>query len=138
MGPVRELRGPLFAALLWIALAFASTTLRDQGGAVLLLWLPTGVHVASIYATPRKRWPLLLGTLFIAQVAYSTWRGLPVVPGLGVAAANAVEALLCAYLGIRVLGGRAKSPQTFAHVAGLFAAAMLGCAVGTLMICPAL
>jgi diguanylate cyclase (GGDEF)-like protein len=127
-----QLRGPLVAALLWIALAFASTTLRDRGGALLLLWLPTAVHVASVYATPRKRWPLLLGTLFAAQVAYSLWRGIPFVPAAGIAFANAVEALLCAYLGIRVLGGRAKSPQTFAHVAGLFGAALLGCATGTL------
>jgi len=126
-----QIRGPLVAGLLWIALAFASTTLRDKGGAVLLLWLPTGVHVASIYVTPRKRWPWLLGTLFTLQVIYSTWRGLPIVPGLGIAFANLVEALLCAYLGIRVLGGRAKSPQTFGHVAGLFGAALLGCAVGT-------
>jgi hypothetical protein len=41
-------------ALLWIALAFASTTLRDRGSALLLLWLPTAVHVASVYVTPRN------------------------------------------------------------------------------------
>jgi integral membrane sensor domain MASE1 len=130
---IEQLRGPLMAGLLWIALAFASTTLRDKGGAVLLLWLPTAVHVASIYATPRKRWPWLLGTLFAAQVVYSAWRGLPLVPSLGIAFANGLEALLCAYLGIRVLGGRAKSPQTFGHVAGLFGAALLGCSVGSLI-----
>jgi diguanylate cyclase (GGDEF)-like protein len=129
----KELRGPLVAALLWIALAFASTALRDRGGAMLLLWLPTAVHVAAIYATPRKKWPLLLGTIFIAQVAYTTARGVPLVPAIGVDFANMVEALLCAYLGIRVLGGRAKSPQTFSHVAGLFGAALLGCAAGTLI-----
>jgi diguanylate cyclase (GGDEF)-like protein/PAS domain S-box-containing protein len=121
------------AGLLWIALAFASTTLRDEGAAVLLLWLPTGLHVASVYATPRKRWPWLLGILFTMQVTYSTWRGIPIVPGLGIAFANGAEALLCAYLGIRVLGGRAKSPQTFGHVAGLFGAALLGCAAGSLI-----
>ena len=128
-----QIRGPLVAWLLWIALAFASTTLRDKGGAMLLLWLPTAVHVASVYATQRKRWPWLLGTLFTIQVMYSIWRGAPFVPALGIAFANGVEALLCAYLGNRVLGGRAKSPQTFGHVAGLFGAALLGCATGTLI-----
>ena len=121
------------AGLLWIALAFASTTLRDKGGAMLLLWLPTAVQVASLYATPRKRWPLLLGTLYAVQVSYSLWRGVPFVPASGIAFANLVEALICAYLGIRVLGGRAKSPQTFAHVAGLFGAALMGCAAGMLI-----
>nr|WP_166175044.1 diguanylate cyclase [Altererythrobacter segetis] len=133
MARLAQIRGPLIAGLLWIALAFASTTLRDKGGAMLLLWLPTGVHVASVYATPRKRWPWLLGTLFTMQVLYAMWRGVPFVPASGIAFANGVEALLCAYLGIRVLGGRAKSPQTFGHVAGLFGAALLGCAAGSLI-----
>jgi diguanylate cyclase (GGDEF)-like protein/PAS domain S-box-containing protein len=130
---IKELRGPLVAALLWIGLAFGSTTLRDQGGAVLLLWLPTAVHVAALYATHRQKWPLLLGTLFLAQLAYTMARGVPVVAAIGVDFANMAEAVLCAYLGIRVLGGRAKSPQTFGHVAGLFGAALLGCAAGTLI-----
>ena len=133
VGRVKQLRGSLLAALLWIALAFASTTLRDRGGAMLLLWLPAGVHVASLYATPRKRWSWLLGILFVTQVMYSIGRGLPLAPAAGIALANLVEAVLCAYLGICVLGGRAKNPQTFGHVAGLFGAALLGCAVGTLM-----
>ena len=133
MALIRQLRGPLVAALLWIALAFASTTLRDRGGAVLPLWLPTAVHVAALYATSRKRWPLLIETLFTAQFTYSVLRGAPVLLALGTASANQVEALICAYVGIRVLGGRAKAPQTFAHVAGLFGAALVGCAVGTLI-----
>ena len=136
MGVYRQLRGPLVAAMLWIALAFASTALRDRGGAVLPLWLPTAVHVAALYATSRKRWPLLLATLFIAQFAYTALHGAPILLAFGAASANQVEALICAYLGIRVLGGRAKSPQTFAHVAGLFGAALLGCAVGTLLTAP--
>ena len=37
---------------------------------------------------------------------------------------------------IRVLGGRGRTPQTFVHVAGLFAAALLGCAVGALLSTP--
>jgi diguanylate cyclase (GGDEF)-like protein len=128
-----QIRGPLVAGLLWIALAFASTTLRDRGDAVLLMWLPTGLHVASVYATPRKRWSWLLGTLFTMQVMYALWLGVPLVPALGIAFANGFEALLCAHVGIRVLGGRAKSPQTFGHVAGLFGAALLGCAAGSLI-----
>jgi diguanylate cyclase (GGDEF)-like protein len=129
----KQLRGPLVAGLLWIALALASTTLRDKGAAVLLLWLPTGVHVASLYVTPRKSWPSLLGILFTMQVIYSTWQGVPLVPALGTAFANGIEALVCAQLGTMVLGGPAKTPQTFSHVAGLFGAALLGCAVGTLI-----
>lgn len=133
MDRTKQLRGPLVAGLLWVALAFASTTLRDAGSTVVLLWLPTGVHVASVYITPRRDWPWLFGTLFAVQAGYSLWNGVPFVPALGIAFANGVEALLCAGLGIWVLGGRAKTPQTFAHVAGIFGAALFGCAVGMLL-----
>ena len=120
---IRQLRGPLTAALLWIALALACTALRDRAGGVLPMWLPTAVHVAALYATSRKRWPLLLGTLFAAQVIYTVALGAPIPLAWGTASANALEALVCATLGIKVLGGRSKSPRTFAHVAGLSGAA---------------
>lgn len=131
-----RMRGPLVAGLLWAALALASSFVRDAGGAVLLVWLPSAVAVASLYATPRRRWPVLIGVLFAVQVAVSWWRGTPLWSATGFAFANQVEALVCAGLGIRVLGGRAKNPQTFYHVGGLFAAALLGCAAGTLLSLP--
>ena len=130
---IAELRGPLMAGLLWSAFALGSAALRDQGGAVLLVWLPSAVAIASLYCTPKARWPALLAALFIAQLLTFSWLKIPPVAALGFAVANQVEALICAILGIRVLGGRGKSPQTFAHVAGLFAAAMLGCAAGALV-----
>jgi diguanylate cyclase (GGDEF)-like protein len=131
-----QVRGPLVAGLLWGALALALDFVREAGGAVVLVWLPSAVAVASLYATPQRRWPGLIGALLAAQVLTSLWRGTPVVSALGFAFANQVEALVCASLGIRVLGGRAKNPQTFHHVAGLFAAALLGCTAGTLLSLP--
>jgi diguanylate cyclase (GGDEF)-like protein len=131
-----QVRGPLVAGLLWGALALASTFVREAGGAVLLVWLPSAVAVASLYATPQRRWPGLIGALFAVELVTSLWRGTPAVSALGFAFANQVEALVCASLGIRVLGGRAKTPQTFQHVAGLFAAALLGWTAGTLLSLP--
>ena len=108
-----QVRGPLVAGLLWGVVAMASSYVRDTGGAVLLVWLPSAVAVASLYATPPQRWPGLIATLFVVQVLISLWRGTPLIAASGFAFANQVEALVCASLGIRVLGGRAKSPQTF-------------------------
>ena len=131
-----QVRGPLVAGLLWGALALASNLLREAGGAVVLVWIPSAVAVASLYATPRRRWPGVIAALFAVQVLTSLWRGTPAIAACGFAFANQVEAIVCASVGIRVLGGRAKSPQTFNHVAGLFAAALLGCSAGTVISLP--
>src|SRR5690242_5457494 len=97
------------------------------------MWLPSALAVASLYATPRRRWPWLLASLFVAQLLTFLWLAIPLVSAVGFAVANQVEAVICATLGIRVLGGRRNSPRTFAHVAGLFAAGLLGCAAGAVV-----
>ena len=130
-----RVRGPLVTGLMWSALALASVWLRDQG-AFVLVWLPSAVAVASLYATPPKRWPVLLATLAVAQFSTSLLIGPSVFAAFAFTVAHQVEALICASLGIRVLGGRAKAPQGFGHIAGLFAAALLGCAAGALIALP--
>jgi len=133
---IDRFRGPLLAGVLWSAFALGSVWLRDAAGAVLLVWLPSAVAVASLYATPTRRWPGLLAALFIAQTVTFVLVGIPVGLAVSFAVANQVEAVICAALGIRLLGGRSKSPQSFAHVVGLFVAAMLGCATGALIALP--
>ena len=132
----KQLRGPLLAGLLWSAFALASAFARDAGHAVLLLWLPSAVAVAALYATPTQRWPAVVAALFAAQVLTSWLLGIRLTSAFGFAFANQVEALICAGIGIRVLGGRANGPQTFRDVVGLFAAAVLGCAAGALLALP--
>jgi diguanylate cyclase (GGDEF)-like protein len=131
-----QLRGPLLAGLLWSAFAFASTFVRDAGGAVLLLWLPSAVAVAALYATPTQRWAGLIAALVAAQLLTYSLLGIGLSTALGFALANQIEALICAGIGMRVLGGRGNGPRTFGHVVGLFAAAVLGCAAGALLALP--
>jgi len=130
------LRGPLVAALLWSAFAVASASLRDAGGAALLVWLPSAVAVASLYATAERRWPWMLAALAVAQLSTFSALGIPLLPASGFTLANCIEALVCAGIGARVLGGRTRGPQTFRDVVGLFGAAMLGCAAGALVALP--
>ena len=138
MGLVRIdlLRGPLLAAMLWSAFALASAYLRDAGGAVLLVWLPSAVAVASLYATPIERWRWVIAALGIGQLLTFAALGISLWAVVGFTLANLTEALICAAVGIRVLGGRARGPQTYGHVVGLFAAAVLGCAAGALIAYP--
>ena len=130
------MRGPLVAGLMWSAFALASVYLRDAQGVFLLVWLPSAIAVASLYATPPKRWPLLMAVLAIAQFVTFLLIELSVQASLAYMFADQAEALISAALGIRVLGGRSKAPQSFVHVVGLFAAALLGCAAGALIALP--
>ena len=112
---IAELRGPLMAGLLWSAFALGSAALRDQGGAVLLVWLPSAVAIASLYCTPKARWPALLAALFIAQLLTFSWLKIPPVAALGFAVANQVGAPLSASAGaVAVLGGVATVIRTMA------------------------
>jgi diguanylate cyclase (GGDEF)-like protein len=130
------LRGPFLAALLWSALALASAHLREAGGAVLLVWLPSAVAVASLYATPSDRWRGMIAALGAAQLGTCLALGIPWLQSAGFALAGLVEAVVCASLALRLLGGRDGEPRGPRHVFGLFGVALLGCAVSALVAYP--
>lgn len=131
-----QVRGPLTAGLMWSVVALASVYLRDAQGIFLLVWLPSAVAVASLYATPLKRWPPLLAVLAIAQFTTFLLIGLSIQAALAFMVADQVEAAICALLGLRVLGGPGKIPSSVSHIVGLFLAALLGCAAGALIALP--
>lgn len=122
--------------MVWLALALAGLWLRDHGQAAVLLWLPSAVAVAALHGNPVSRWPAFLAALAVAEVSMGLMLGFPFVSSLGYAAASAAEALLCTSIGMRVLGGRGRPPASLAHIAGLFAAAVIGSAASALMVYP--
>jgi diguanylate cyclase (GGDEF)-like protein len=124
------------AALLWSALALASAQLRDAGGAVLLVWLPSAVAVASLYATPRHRWWAMIAALGAAQLGTFMALGIALLQSIAFAFAGLMEAIICASLALWLLGGRGGEPRGWRHVFGLFGVALLGCSVSTLIAFP--
>ncbi len=130
------LRDPLLAGLVWGLLAIASVAVRDQAGAVLLLWMPSGVAVAAFYATREHRWPLLAAILLPLQAVAIHFTGTPPFEALIYSAATLVQAAIAAALGVWVLGSRDGIPRTFSHIVGLFGAAMIGCLVGAAVAIP--
>ncbi len=133
MRALRNLREPLLAALLWSAMALACIGLRDGLGAAMLLWLPAGVAVAAFYATPRNRWPVLAAVLLPVQAGTVWLTGMPMQQAIAFCAAALVQSTIAAQIGRMVLGGRRQVPHRFRHVAGLFAAALLGSLAGALV-----
>jgi diguanylate cyclase (GGDEF)-like protein/PAS domain S-box-containing protein len=121
---------------MWSAFALASVWLRDALGVFIIVWLPSAVAVVSLHVTPPERWRTLLVTLAVAQFATFLLIGLDLKQSLAFVVANQAEALICASLGLRVLGGRMSSAHNFGHIVGLFAAALLGCSAGALIALP--
>ena len=100
----------------------------------MLLWLPSAVACREhSTATRCKRWPCVLAALAVARSGDGPDdRRSRFVASLGYATASFAEALLCTWIGMRVLGGRGRAPgKPSAHIAGLFAAALIGSAVGS-------
>jgi len=136
---VRDLRflgEPLLAGAVWAVLALASDALRDQLGAVLLLWAPSGVAVAAFLGTRRSRWAILAAVLLPIQ-AVAVWLvGTPIDHAFAYSVASLVQSIIAAQLGIMALGGRRSVPRRFRQVGGLFVAAVLGALAGALVAIP--
>ncbi|APE28274.1 sensor domain-containing diguanylate cyclase [Aurantiacibacter gangjinensis] len=118
-------------ALVWAVLALASVALRDEAGATVLLWMPSGITVGALFAAPVRRWPTILCTFFPVQVAVFTFNG--TAPGMAALYSLAAlsQASVAAWLSVRVLESRRNEPSRFRQVVGLFGAAMIGSLVGT-------
>lgn len=135
MKRIRHWQVPLGVGMVWALAANLSLALREAGEGMLLLWLPSGIAVAALAATPRSRWPAILLAVVAAMFAVCTGRGIPLASAAGFSVAQGVEAALCVSLGRRVLGP-CRAPQTFRHLLGLFVAALAASVVSTLISIP--
>jgi integral membrane sensor domain MASE1 len=53
-GDLSVLRDSLLAGLVWSLVALGNVAVRDQLGAVILLWMPSAVALAAFYAVRQK------------------------------------------------------------------------------------
>ena len=135
MDRIRHWQVPLGVGAVWGLAAYASLALREAGGGMLLIWLPSGIAVAALAGAPRNRWPRILLAIVAAMFVVCTLSGIPVANTAGFAVAQAVEAAVCVSLGRRTLGP-CRVPQTFRHLLGLFLATLAASAVSTLISMP--
>lgn len=132
----RTIREPLLVGLVWAGLALASIALRDDFGAALLFWAPSGLGVAAFHVIPRQRWGVLACVLLPVQ-ALAIWAsGTTAGEAAAYSVSSLVQAWVAASVRIAVLGGRFGVPKNAWQVAGLFAAALVGCLVGALVAIP--
>lgn len=136
MGAWRNIREPLFIGMVWTVLALCSVALRDDFGAVLLFWAPSGLGVAAFHAIPRQRW-LILAAVLLPMQAVAIWlSGTAPAAALAYSCASLLQAIVAASIRIAVLGGRFEASRNLWQVVGLFGAALAGGFVGALVAMP--
>ena len=132
----RTIRDVTIGCVLWAALALASLAAREGLGAMLLLWAPAGVLVATLLVVPLRHWLWACAALLPVQAGCVMTVGVPATTALGYSAAALVQGLVCAALSMKVLGHRDRAPRTFTQIAGLLGALFLGCLFGALATWP--
>ncbi len=132
----KRIANPFLAGMLWVGLAMLCTGMRDAAGALLLVWWPTGVVVACLQTTRRRDWPLALAIMGPFIIGWVLFYGRPLPTALGYASSTLTEAWLCVTLCARILGEGNRLPRTLGQIAGMFAVALIACAVGTAIAYP--
>ena len=92
-----------FMAAWFVAARLAAYTHSDPDG-VLAIWPASGLSVAVLAKQPRRRWPLWLATIFVANMLQSVLAGTPWAIAVGLGVADAAEGALAAGLLVTVAG----------------------------------
>ena len=111
------------AARLGLALAF-------ENSSITAVWPPTGIALAGLVLWGFRFWPAVALGAFLAN----SWTGLPLVSTLGITVGNTLEALVGAYLLVRVAQFRPSLDRvrdvfalvTFAAVGSTMVSATVG------------
>jgi PAS domain S-box/PAS domain S-box/PAS domain S-box len=69
----------------------------DTTKILMAIWPAGGIGLAALLLCPRRLWPAILGTLFVAGYSADLLAGRPVISSLGFMTANVLESLSCAW-----------------------------------------
>ncbi|WP_336978128.1 diguanylate cyclase domain-containing protein [Altererythrobacter fulvus] len=119
----------LFAAgvaLVWLASAMASVSLRDAGGAVLLLWLPSALAVSALYVAKRGQRLPVIAALAVGNLVFNAWVGVGFGDSLGYLVANLVEPVVIVTIAHFVIGRRKLEALRLRDMTLLFLGVVLG------------
>jgi diguanylate cyclase (GGDEF)-like protein/PAS domain S-box-containing protein len=99
------------------------------------VWPPTGISIAALLLLGRWAWPGVFLGAFIANA----WSSGAVLPSLGIALGNTLEAILAAWLVRRFAGGsrafdRARDVFRFAGLAGVLST-LVAATIGPISLC---
>ncbi len=112
----RSSRIPFWAALALVAVADLGLTafgltqlgvkLSPGPGSFAVFWPGTGLMLGALLLSPPRRWPALVGAAAAPIIAFAMATGQPLPPVAALALGNALEAVLGAFIALRLCGGR--------------------------------
>jgi PAS domain S-box-containing protein len=120
----------LLFALAYYACASAGQLLyRQNYGQSVPFWIPLGFYVGVVLMADTRRWLGLAAAGFAADFSFGLTNGSPLGPDALFAAADSLEAILCAALMRRFVGQR-PSFASLRELVGLTMCAAASCAMG--------
>lgn len=126
--PVRAFgRDALWIAFLALAYFLAHEVVLlvpDAQRIVAAVWPASGIGLAALLLSPRRRWPVVLPILFLAGISADVWSGRPLLVGVAFVTANIFESLAGAWLISRWCGDAVR----FYRVKEVLA--LIACATG--------
>ena len=129
--PMAKTRSPitvLAVALLYFCGAALTCLFARLHSGVAIVWVPSAVLAAVLYASARQSWPPLLIGCGLANELAAGWFGLGWGAGIGLSVANAAEAVLAAELSRHAL--RTHWPHRTMELVSMFL-------LGVLLVIPA-
>ena len=96
----------------------------DSFGLLAAFWPASGIALAALLLNPRRRWPALLGCLFVAGLAANLTTDRPYITSVGFMVANICETAASAWLITRLCGPAIRFTRV-AEVGSLAGAALL-------------
>lgn len=127
--------GTVLFFLAYLAGAEVGYYLSFPGQPFATFWPPSGLFVAALLRSDRRRWPALLATAILAEVTVDLWNNQTLATSLAFGAANCLEALIGASLlrhwcGTNMTLSRLKEVVALAAVAALATAVSATLAAG--------
>jgi diguanylate cyclase (GGDEF)-like protein/PAS domain S-box-containing protein len=112
----------LFAVAYWVALRIGLLFVAHPEG-VASIWPASGMALAILLLSPRRRWLHLLAVVFVVNAAGNWSGGNSLLVSLGFALANTLEALLAAWVLTHFCGSKITFGRT-AEILALFGVAI--------------
>ncbi len=125
----------LFAA---VAAAYAATAFLSwqffEVGLNPKFYVPAGITLAAMLLTPRRRWPLIVAAIAVAEISVDMYFGTSLPVAIGFVAANSLEPIVGASLVLAWCGGspdlRRRADLAKFVVAGCTAGPLVGGLIG--------
>ena len=104
----------------------------DAGKVLAAVWPAGGIGLAALLLSPRRLWPAIATTLFVAGNTANLLDGRPLVNSLGYMTANVLESLACALFILRWCGEHVTFTRVKDILALLCAATLVNAATALL------